>query len=106
MPTGDFRRIELQPRDHALLRGLFESRVMTLAHAADLDFAGRAEMAKKRVQRLKAAGLVRERPLRAYEPSVLFLTDRTFRILSDRGHLSYYPRSGSPVGRSGPRSAT
>ena len=33
----------LQPRDYDLLRGLFECRMMTLAHAAALHFAGRYE---------------------------------------------------------------
>lgn len=94
MLTSGRGGVELQPRDFALLRGLFDSRVMTLAHAAALYFAGKAEMAKKRVQRLKAAGLVRERPRRAYEPSVLFLTAPAFRVLSDHGLLSDYPRVG------------
>jgi len=82
---------ELQERDVRLLRGLFESRLLTLAHAAALHFDGRQEAAKKRIQKLKAAGLVGERPRRAYEPSILFLTRRGFSILSERGSLSDYP---------------
>lgn len=66
--------ISLQDRDNALLRGLFESRVMTSKHVATLYFEGRAEAAKKRLQKLKTAGFVKERPRRAYEPSLLFLT--------------------------------
>ena len=42
--------IDLQPRDHALLRGLFECRVMTTDHAAGLYFDSRNEAAKKRLQ--------------------------------------------------------
>lgn len=85
--------VELQDRDLALLRGLFESRVMTLAHAATLYFGGRGEACKKRVQKLKAAGVVAERPRRrAYDPSVLFLTKRAFAALSERGVLADYPR--------------
>jgi len=49
--------ISLQKRDLALLRGLFESRVMTNDHATALYFEGKSEAAKKRLQKLKAAGL-------------------------------------------------
>src|SRR4051812_21617120 len=86
--------IELQDRDFALLRGLFESRVMTLGHIASLFFDGKPEAAKKRVQKLKSAGYVRERPRRPYEPSVLFLTRSAFVLLSDRDHLKDFPSIG------------
>lgn len=82
---------ELQPRDLLLLRGLFESRVMTLAQASLLYFGGKSEAAKKRLQKLKAAGLIRERPRKAYEPAVLFLTSRAFILLAEAGHLVDYP---------------
>jgi hypothetical protein len=85
---------ELQPRDVSLLRGLFESRVMTLAQAAALYFGGSGEAAKKRLQKLKAGGLVRDRPRRPYEPSVLFLAAEGFRLLSRTGNLADYPRIG------------
>ena len=71
---SDGRELRIQDRDVAFLQGLFESRVMTLAHASTLFFGGKPEAAKKRVQKLKAAGYVRERPRHTYEPSVLFLT--------------------------------
>jgi hypothetical protein len=45
----------LQDRDFALLRGLFESRVMTAGHIATLYFDGSREAAKKRLQKIKAA---------------------------------------------------
>lgn len=86
--------IELQERDLLILRGLFEARVMTLAHLAAFYFHDSVEAATKRVQKLKAAGWLGERPRRAYEPSVLFLTRSAFRILSDRGALASYPRIG------------
>jgi len=57
MKKGAHLGVQLQPRDFELLRGLFESRVMTLAHVSALYFDGKREMAKKRVQKLKAAGL-------------------------------------------------
>ena len=66
--------IELQDRDVALLRGLFEARVMTLGHIATFHFDGRMEAATKRVQKLKRAGILHERPRRVYEPSIVCLT--------------------------------
>ena len=48
------QNIALQERDLELLRGLFESRVMTLAHAGDLFFDSKPQAAKKRVQKLKS----------------------------------------------------
>jgi len=90
------RSIELQERDAEILRGLFDSRLMTLAHAAALHFEGRHEAAKKRIQKLKAAGLIGERKRKAYEPSVLFLTRDGYRLLNERGHLSAYPTTTWP----------
>jgi hypothetical protein len=87
---GD-HRIELQARDVALLCGLLESRVMKLRHIALLHFDGRAESAKQRVYKLKAAGLLTERPRRAYEPAVLCLSRRGFEALAERGCLDRYP---------------
>ena len=57
-----------QDRDFALLRGLFECRVMTTDHATALYFDGKNEAAKKRLQKIKAAELISERPRRAFEP--------------------------------------
>lgn len=86
--------VQIQPRDVELLRGLFESRIMTLAHATALHFSGKAEMCKKRLQRLKAAGLIGERKRMANEPSVLFLTRKAYGFLSEHGHLDGYPAMG------------
>lgn len=93
--------IALQERDLALLRSLFESRVMTAAHAAALHFDGKAEAAKKRLQTLKAAGLVGERPRRAAsEPAVLVLGAKGLSLLRDHGVLAEYPALGSgPLAR-------
>jgi hypothetical protein len=63
------RAIELQSRDFRLLRCLLESRLMTRAHAAALVFHGRREAAKKRIQKLKAAGLITERRAKTYQPN-------------------------------------
>lgn len=65
---------------------------MTAAHAATLYFDGKPEAAKKRIQKLKAAGLIAERPRRVYQPAILFLTQRAFRMLSREGHLTAYPK--------------
>jgi len=83
--------IVFQSRDLALLRDLFESRVMTSAHAAALHFAGSKEAAKKRLQKLRAAGLVTERTRRPTEPAALFLTTKGFAHLRDHGALAEYP---------------
>jgi hypothetical protein len=83
--------IELQDRDFKLLRELFESRVMTLAHVAILFFQGKAEATKKRVHKLKAAGLIRDRPRRPSEPSVLLLCRQAFDLLKHYDHLCGVP---------------
>ena len=82
----------LQARDLALLRGLFESRVMTAAHIAALFFDGRKEAAKKRLQRLKAAKLIGERKRRVSESSILFLTPPGIAVLKKEGVLAEYPQ--------------
>jgi len=84
--------IEHQKRDIAILRDLFVSRIMTLAHAAALHFNGSGEAAKKRIQKLKAAGLIAERARKARDPSVLYLARAGFDLLTERGELSDLPR--------------
>ena len=83
---------ELQDRDLEILRALFESRVMTTFHIALMYFRGSGEAVKKRLQKLKAEGLIGERLRRVNEPSVLFLTRKAFPVLHDRGILANYPR--------------
>jgi hypothetical protein len=91
MPSPAAYNAALTDRDLSLLRGLFESRVMTLSQVASIHFDGNAETAKKRVQKLKAAGYLAERPRRAYDRSVLFLGKRAFAALEEGGHLTDYP---------------
>jgi hypothetical protein len=86
--------LQIQERDIALLRGLFESRVMTSAHIAALFFDGKREYTKKRLQKLKAARLIGERKRNANESSVLFLTRKAFTLLTSQGQLSEYPSLG------------
>src|SRR5260221_8571797 len=89
--------ISLQERDIALLKSLFECRVMTKDHATALYFDGKSEAAKKRLQKIKAAGLISERPRRAFEPSVLFLTRKGLVSLQKQGVLNDYPEFDLPV---------
>ncbi len=84
--------IDLQDRDLALLRGLFESRLMTAAHVVALYFDGKKEAAKKRLQKLKAAALIGEQARKAYEPVILSLTRQGFGVLQKEGVLSEYPQ--------------
>jgi len=79
--------IVLQPRDLDFLRLLLHTRILTLKHAATLIFNGSQEAAKKRIQKLKAAGLVLERRRKAYEAGVLFLSKRGFECLREREGL-------------------
>jgi hypothetical protein len=83
-----------QERDLSILRGFFESRIMTSAHVSALHFEGKTEATKKRLQKLKAAGIVGERRRRVNEPSILFLTKKAFQILNREGILNEYPRIG------------
>jgi Replication-relaxation len=84
--------LALQARDLEILRGLFESRVMTQQHIAGLYFLGKREAAKKRLQKLKAHGLLSERPRRVYAPAILYLTQTGFKALQAAQMLSDYPR--------------
>ena len=93
-PEMSFPSISLQDRDIALLRGLFECRVMTAGHVATLYFDGKREYTKKRLQKLKSAGMISERRRRVNEPAVLFLTRKAFNFLTAEGHLSGYPPLG------------
>ncbi len=96
MPTTNSpRQVELQPRDLAILRGLFECRLMTLKHAAALHFDGNGENAKKRVQKLKASRLIGERKDRQpRQPSILVLRKAGFDALRAHKALDGYPSIG------------
>jgi hypothetical protein len=78
-------------RDFVLLRGLFECRVMTAKHVATLYFDGKKSYTTKRLQKLKAAGLVGERKRRVNERSILFLTRKAFNLLKTEGRLQEHP---------------
>ena len=94
-PTFRSAPLQLQPRDIALLCGLFESRIMTAVHISHLYFDGSREAAKKRLRKIKSAGLVAERKRRVNEPAILFLTRKAFNVLQQCGAVSVYPHLGS-----------
>lgn len=98
MAAARTRMVEIEPqaRDIQLLRDLYVSRIMTLAHVAALHFGGRREAAKKRLQKLKAAGFIRERPRKAREPGILFLAKRGFDALHHAGALADLPAAAWP----------
>jgi protein involved in plasmid replication-relaxation len=52
------------------------------------------EAARKRVQKLKAAGIINERPRKATEPSIHCLTRRAFEMLEKHGVLKEFPSVG------------
>jgi hypothetical protein len=86
--------VEFQPRDLAILRGLFDARIATIHHLSSLYFGGRLEAARKRVKKLKNAGIINERPRKATEPSIHCLTRRAFQMLEKHGVLKEYPSVG------------
>lgn len=70
---------------------------MTTAHATALYFDGKGEYTKKRLQKIKVAGLITERPRRPFEPSVIFLTRKGLENLQARGILADYPPFDLPT---------
>lgn len=89
--------LQLQDRDLALLRGLFECRIMTITHAANIHFDGHWDYAKKRLQVLKAAKLIDVRPRLVNEPGIHFLAKDGFILLREHGILSEYPYFSMPA---------
>src|SRR4051812_12277272 len=92
-----FSSIQIHDGDLSLLRGLFESRVMTAEHIATIYFEGRRETAKKRLQKLKAARLIAERPRQVNEPAILYLAKHGLLLLSEQGVLAEYLAHSLPA---------
>jgi hypothetical protein len=90
-PKSPLDALQPQDRDIAVLFGLFETRVMTAEHIAALFFDNKPEYPKKRLQKLKAAGLIGERRRRVNERAILFLTPKGLRVLQQDGSLSEIP---------------
>jgi hypothetical protein len=89
--------LQIQDRDFALLRGVFESRIMTAGHIATLFFDGKKEATKKRLQKLKAEGFIGERTRHASQPAILFLNRKGLVLLQAHGILKEYPQLDLPV---------
>lgn len=70
---------------------------MTTAHVAALYFDNKPEATKKRLQKIKVAGFIAERPRRAYEPAVLHLTKGGLLLLDEHGLLADYPPFSMPA---------
>lgn len=64
---------------------------MTASHIATLYFDRKREYTKKRLQKLKAAGFIRERRRQINKPAVLFLTRKAFVALKGLSKLEEYP---------------
>lgn len=89
--SEEIRGIIPQERDFAILRGFYESRLMTIDHAAKLYFDKRLEAARKRMQKLKKAGLIRNRVQGYSEPAAMLLTKRGYEFLKHHDRLDGYP---------------
>lgn len=88
MKKGDEKkRIEIQPRDRAILRDLLDGRVMTIKQAASLHFGGSFEAAKKRLQKLHGAGLVVMRARKVQDPAIYSLSRDGYLSLKEDGML-------------------
>lgn len=82
---------EVTPRDLQILRCLYECRVATLRHLADLFFDGRYEATKKVAQRLAAHRLTNKRERAIGQPAVLYLSKRGYDVLREKGGLDGLP---------------
>lgn len=65
---------------------------MTAAQSAALFFSGSAEATKKRLQKLKTAGLIAERRRNPFQPAILSLTRKAIALLAQEGILNDYPK--------------
>jgi hypothetical protein len=90
-PSPTHKTTKLTPRDYQVLIGLFEARVFTLKQLATLFFEDRYETAKKRLQKLKAAGYVRQRPRQPFQPVALVLAKIGFDTIRHMPELARYP---------------
>lgn len=102
MPPLPFRNISLTDRDRRILRGLYESRLITLPQAADIYFDGKYEAAKKRFQKLEHARMLAKRPgWKQYDKAIYTLTPPAFRFLVNNHEefLHDYPKVSEKTAR-------
>lgn len=95
MSAFDMASLQLTDRDYTFLRGLFESRVMTLKQIGALYYESKHDYAIKRVRKIKLAGLIGEGKRLVNQPSVLHLTRQGFLLLERHGKLDNLPRISS-----------
>jgi hypothetical protein len=79
----------LQERDFHIFRELAECRFLTLSQIAATCFTGSREAAKKRLQKLQKAGLVKRRSPRILAPSLYLLTASGMKSISVNRPVSY-----------------
>src|ERR1043166_5036577 len=89
--NGSRQRVKLGERDFAVLAELLHCRFSTLPHLAALFFNGSEEAAKKRLQSLKGAGLVNQKPRRPGEIGIQQLTEAGYQELQRQGLLGGFP---------------
>lgn len=86
------RGVSLQPRDLDVLASLFESRLATREHLAELHFAGSYEAAQNRLKKLKDARLIKAKQTEIGRPEILSLALRGFDALKAHKRLERYPQ--------------
>jgi hypothetical protein len=77
--------VQLQDRDLTLLKGLFESRIMTVRHMSAIFFDGHFEAVRKRVRRLREAGYLAERTRKVQDTAIFSITRRSYDALAHAG---------------------
>ena len=81
----------LRDEDVSILCELYESRIMTVEHIAAIVFGGRKQTAHKRIQHLKAAKYIAERPRLPNQPSILFLAFNGYEFVRKHGGIAELP---------------
>ncbi len=84
--------VSLQPRDLDVLQSLFESRLATREHLAQLHFAGSYEAAQNRLKKLRDGRLLKASPAGIGKPEILSLALAGFDALKAHRRLERYPR--------------
>jgi hypothetical protein len=86
--------VVLQPRDFGLLADLFDTRFITIRHAAALHFGDNDDVAKQRLLKLHRAGLIHRREMNLAGPrgvrSLYVFRKRTLDLLLRHGWLLRY----------------
>ena len=84
--------LSLQVRDLDVLQSLFESRLATREHLAQLHFGGSYEAAQNRLKKLKDGRLLKATPAGIGKPEILSLALQGFDALKAHRRLERYPK--------------